>query len=325
MMKIPVWIPIRSLGNINVYLLDKDGSPFLIDSGMLTGRSILDLAEKLRRAGYNLCSIGEVALTHFHVDHSTTTLLLDQIGSPLVYIGEGDYNVIKSGVEEFIRSALSLFLDNGMPREEAERILSNHPAYRFRDVFDRMADEIEWRPLREGERVEAGEAVLEVIEVPGHTPGHLAYVWREKNAAFLGDTVLPRITPHVTVHNWATNPLRDYLASLERIASLDLKIGYPGHREDLPDPAGRAREIIEHHRERLQNIIEILEKEGVLTGYEIAKRIKWRVRYQSWEEYPDAEKFFAMGEALAHLRYLEEEGRIEKTSRGGHIAWRLAR
>lgn len=324
MLKAPVWIPIRSLGDVNIYILDLgDGGVGLIDAGMLTGRSVLSLASHLRNAGSSLCRVERVALTHFHVDHSTMALLLSRLGSVEITIGSGDYQVVKTGVEEFIRGAISLFIDNGMPREEADAILSNHPAYRYRDVYDEIA-ELDLKPVREGDTIDMGEAVLRVAELPGHTPGHVAYVWEEEKAAFVGDVILERITPHVTIHNWGSNPLRDYLNSLERLAGMGLRIAYPGHRGDIVDPAGRAREIIEHHKERLQDILNILSREGALSGYEIAKRVKWRVKYRSWDEYPYAERFFAMGEALAHLKYLEDEGRVEKTFRGGVTLWKPA-
>ena len=43
--------------------------------------------------------------------------------------------------------------------------------------------------LREGDRVRLGEHVGEVWEVPGHTLGHLAFVFRRAGVAFVGDTM----------------------------------------------------------------------------------------------------------------------------------------
>ena len=54
----------------------------------------------------------------------------------------------------------------------------------------------------------------------------------------------------------------------------------------------------------------------------MAREVRWRVRYTTWDEYPPAERFFAMGEALAHLRRLEVEGRAERVERGGLTLWR---
>ncbi|MDP9421621.1 MAG: hydroxyacylglutathione hydrolase [Pseudomonadota bacterium] len=43
--------------------------------------------------------------------------------------------------------------------------------------------------LKEGDRVSIGNHEAEVWEVPGHTLGHIAYVFREDHVAFVGDTM----------------------------------------------------------------------------------------------------------------------------------------
>jgi hydroxyacylglutathione hydrolase len=44
-------------------------------------------------------------------------------------------------------------------------------------------------PLKEGDRVRLGAHVGEVWEVPGHTLGHIALIFREAGVAFVGDTL----------------------------------------------------------------------------------------------------------------------------------------
>jgi hydroxyacylglutathione hydrolase len=43
--------------------------------------------------------------------------------------------------------------------------------------------------LKEGDRASIGEHEAEVWEVPGHTLGHIAYIFREDHVAFVGDTL----------------------------------------------------------------------------------------------------------------------------------------
>lgn len=45
------------------------------------------------------------------------------------------------------------------------------------------------RLVGEGEAIEFGEILAQVLEVPGHTLGHIAYWFREDNALFCGDTL----------------------------------------------------------------------------------------------------------------------------------------
>ena len=56
-----------------------------------------------------------------------------------------------------------------------------------------------------------------------------------------------------------------------------------------------------------------------MTAYEIAGHMAWSIRCRSWEDFPLPQKFFAVGEALAHLDYLEVRGRV--TRREKHGKW----
>jgi glyoxylase-like metal-dependent hydrolase (beta-lactamase superfamily II) len=322
--RIQVWIPIRSLAYVNVYLLEDDKSTWLIDAGMFSSRSILSLAQGLKAVNKNICNIDNVVITHFHVDHSTMAVLLAETSNPRIFMGRRDLEIAKGKVDEFVDSAISLFLEHGMPKDEAKRIREEHPAIRLMEVYNDI-EKLEVMPLDEGDILKIGGRNFHVLWMPGHTPGHIVLWEPEERIMFVGDVMLLEITPHVTIHYWDSDPLGDYMNSLRRIAELAPKIAYPGHRDIIRDPVKRAKELIEHHENRLNEVLEILKKYGPLTGYEVAKRIKWRVRYSSWEEYPYPERFFAMGEALAHLRKLEKEGLVEQREREGLKLWTLRR
>jgi hydroxyacylglutathione hydrolase len=45
------------------------------------------------------------------------------------------------------------------------------------------------QPLKEGDRIRLGAHEAEVWEVPGHTIGHIAYIFRADEVAFVGDTM----------------------------------------------------------------------------------------------------------------------------------------
>lgn len=45
------------------------------------------------------------------------------------------------------------------------------------------------RALREGDRVSLGNHQAEIWEVPGHTLGHIAYIFHDDHIAFVGDTL----------------------------------------------------------------------------------------------------------------------------------------
>ena len=64
-----------------------------------------------------------------------------------------------------------------------------------------------------------------------------------------------------------------------------------------------------HHRRRLEEVLTILEGRS-MTAFEVASRMTWDLRYESWNDFPVAQRWFATGEAISHLRYLEEAGQV---------------
>ena len=67
---------------------------------------------------------------------------------------------------------------------------------------------------------------------------------------------------------------------------------------------------------RLQEVLKLLE-DGPLNAFQVASRMTWDIAYESWDRFPVAQRWFATGEAISHLRYLEEEGRLTRRSEGG--------
>jgi hypothetical protein len=47
-------------------------------------------------------------------------------------------------------------------------------------------------------------------------------------------------------------------------------------------------------------------KSGYKTAWEVAQRITWDLDYEDWNELPTMQKWFAVGETIAHLNYLEK-------------------
>jgi len=62
-------------------------------------------------------------------------------------------------------------------------------------------------------------------------------------------------------------------------------------------------------------VLEVLGK-NTMSAYDIAAKMTWDIDCENWEQFPIAQKWFAVGEAIAHLRYLESEGRIRRNIAG---------
>jgi glyoxylase-like metal-dependent hydrolase (beta-lactamase superfamily II) len=52
--------------------------------------------------------------------------------------------------------------------------------------------------LREGDRLKVGEYNLEVVDLPGHTPGQIGLWEADKGYLFSGDHILSDISPNIS-------------------------------------------------------------------------------------------------------------------------------
>lgn len=92
--------------------------------------------------------------------------------------------------------------------------------------------------------------------------------------------------------------------------NLPVDLLLPAHRAETGILADRVDELTAHHLRRIEDAWQTVRDEPGLTGYEIAGRMRWKIRSRSWADFPLEQKFFAVGEALAHLDYLEVRGRV---------------
>ena len=96
----------------------------------------------------------------------------------------------------------------------------------------------------------------------------------------------------------------------------------PGHRGFQGDIKRRILEIKKHHERRLMEVINAL-RSGVKNAWQIAPYITWDIKYSSWEEVPTTQRWFIIGETLAHLHYLEGKGVIVRELKDEAIRWSL--
>ena len=87
----------------------------------------------------------------------------------------------------------------------------------------------------------------------------------------------------------------------------------PGHRTTgNMIMAERINELFVHHRMRLEEAENIIQKHPGLNAYQIAGKMTWKIRSKSWEEFPPGQQWFAVGETMTHLDYLLARGRIDR-------------
>ena len=81
------------------------------------------------------------------------------------------------------------------------------------------------RVLQDGDTIDIGRRVIEVLHTPGHSPGHMCFWEAERGYLFTGDLVYKDT---LFAYYPATDPAA-YLASLEKIAALPAQKVFPAH------------------------------------------------------------------------------------------------
>ncbi|MEV4258841.1 MBL fold metallo-hydrolase, partial [Spirillospora sp. NPDC049652] len=167
------------------------------------------------------------------------------------------------------------------------------------------------RELEDGDLVDLPGRRLRAIWTPGHSPGHLCLHLEDAGRIFTGDHVLPRITPHIGLYPYDrpdTDPLGDFLASLDRVGGLAVDEVLPAHQFRFHDLAGRTRAIAAHHESRLSELAALLTGEP-RTLWRLTSGLAWR---EPWPAMSLQSRQMAAAEAAAHLRVLERRGRARR-------------
>jgi len=316
--RIEIPLPKNPLKALNSYLI-KGGERFLvIDTGMNREECMQEMSSCLARLSVDMKKT-DFFITHFHVDHLGLVGNLATEASK-VYLSEVEASIVISGrksPEERLQKFAAFYLSQGFPEDEIIKALRDHPAYRYG-----LRRQIDFSALKEGDTIDVGDYSFRCIETPGHSPGHMCLYEARKKILVSGDHILFDITPNITRWPESENSLKEYLASLEKVYTLDVDLVLPGHRNILNDHRRRITELQEHHSNRLHEVLSALE-EGDKTAWEVAPYITWDIDFGSWELFPAVQKWFALGETVAHLNYLEAEGRIRRKEEDNKVLYSL--
>jgi len=309
--KIPLpGIPLRSL---NSYVIKAAEQNLIIDTGMNRQECMDAMQAGLTELGVNL-SKTSFFITHSHADHLGLVPNL-AVDTSKVYFNQPDADRIKYAGRwddsvDFARM-------HGFPEGDLQRLLQSHPAYKYG-----QEDNPDFHILREGDTIEIGDYLFRCVATPGHTPGHMCLYEPNKKVLVAGDHILSDITPSIQLWSHGRNPLEEYLASLDKVQKLDIQLVLPGHREFVRSCRERIQELKHHHERRTDEVLSILEK-GSQSAFQVASQMTWDVACDSWNSFPLMQKWFATGEAIAHLKYVEEKGLARGEMWGENVLFSL--
>lgn len=306
---IAVPLPNNPLKNLNTYVLTGSRN-LLIDTGFRQKACRTALLEGLSELGVSM-EHTDIFLTHLHSDH--TGLAPEIAGTDTkIFIGAHDLNHMP-GKHSTFRWADSddRFAAEGFPRPLLAVLTERNPAQGLSPIpCDR------YQPVTDGQTFSYGGHSFQAVLTPGHTPGHLCLFEDSTGICMLGDHVLFDITPNITRWVGMTDSLGAYLTSLEHIQTLPVTMPLPAHRSVHTNFVQRCNTLIAHHHRRCQEVLSILDENSPLTAWDIAARMTWNIRCRNWNDFPTPQKWFAVGEAMAHLDHLIALDQIRRSAHG---------
>lgn len=307
--RIKIPLPESPLKYLNSYVIKSDGRSLVVDTGFNRKECFRAMTQGLGELKIDPENC-DFFITHLHADHFGLIARLVTKQSK-IYFSRPDKEIIESweGFEPMIEYAGR----NGFPENELRNALHQHPGYKYGS---------DWTPdlsvLEDGETITYGNYCFECVETPGHTLGHMCLYEATKKILIAGDHILSDITPNIQCWSDTENPLEKYLSSLEKVYKLDVTLVLPGHRRLFKDHRARIDELKRHHEIRASEILDILRK-GSGSAFEVASKMTWDIKCDSWNDFPVAQKWFATGEAISHLRFLEEKSLVTRENKDPRI------
>ena len=300
-----------SLNHINLWILEDEGGIAIVDSG-------LDIApareswETLLGGPLAGRPVTRVLVTHFHPDHIGLAGWLAQRFAVRLWMSRGEWL--------FARMLTTDRRDAPPPEAIAywraagwseERIAGESAKGWGRFASAVSPVPVSYVRLQDGDVVPIGRREWRVVVGSGHSPEHACLVDEAGGLMIAGDQVLPRITSNVSLSlsEPEGDPLGDWLASIARLRELpDELLVLPSHGEPFTGLHARLDALAQGHRGQLDALhAHVAEPRravdcfGVLFGRRIDDRVYG----------------LATGEAMAHLRRLEVDGRAVREDRDG--------
>lgn len=300
---VQVPLPGSPLKIVNSYIVKGYNRNLLIDVGYNADESEEAIRNAFRKLGLRLGNT-DIFLTHLHGDHTgCIERLKNRCGN--IYISEYDGDVVNRTMTlEYWMEAMAVQQHMGLPKGEELPYLE-HPGYR-----GGISEPVKLTIVDDGDVLTVGDYRFKIIDLKGHTPGIKGLHDENHKILFCGDHILNKITPNINAWDFKHDYLGFFLDSLNKVRAMDLNMILPGHRTLIANYVQRIDELLQHHENRLNRIIYLLQ-DGEKTIYEVSTGVEWDYGGGSFKEFPNEQKWFAGNEVFAHLEHLRRIGKVD--------------
>ncbi len=293
------------LDHINLWLLDDGEGSLLVDTGIGLD-SVKQVWEQLLAGPCSERPIRRILVTHCHPDHlGLAQWLMDKLQAPLL-ITQGELLMARAWWHQLpghdLEAMLAQFRRHGLDQARLDLLARGGPTYSKRVPRLPAA----YQRLLHGDEIPVGGRTWRVLVGYGHSPEHASLYCEEINTLISGDMLLPRISTNISVLGATPDgdPLKLYLDSLARLRALpeDVLV-LPSHGRPFRGLHARIAQLEHHHRSRCAELLA-----ACATPRSAAELLPVLFR----RELDAHQIMFAMGEAIAHLNYLEHAHQVRK-------------
>ncbi|HBX23805.1 MAG TPA: MBL fold metallo-hydrolase [Desulfotomaculum sp.] len=303
------------VGPVNIYVI-KNRPVTLIDAGADTPEAYKMLRHMLPQLGVNINEIKRVILTHSHPDHSGLAAKISAESGAAVIAHQLEIKKLTS-TEDSIEERLPHVLETGIPTDALQAIQVVRDKLPRPALVDKKMHEVQ-----DGSLIEFENGVsLQVLHLPGHSPGHVCLYSPEQNFFFSGDFMLPHITPNPLMEPDLDHPgrrmptLSQYLQGLERVEKMDISVVFPGHGGTFSDYHGVIDTVRGHHDVQVKLILEMLKGQDLNT-YQLSR--KTYPNLGGWDV------FLGLSEIQANLDLMLKKQLIGSYKRNGVVYYQTA-
>ncbi len=315
------WVRLKIPGplkHVNCWLLaDTDGDA-LVDTGMNTAEA-RDAWKAIFDGPKAGTRITRMIGTHFHPDHiGLAGWMCDHHSAPLI-MTRAEWltaRMLAADARDSVpHEMLAFWRGAGWGPDQIDHATAKGWAG-FRKIITPLP--LSYTRIEDGDMLTIGARDWRVVTGSGHSPEHACLYDEAGGILIAGDQVLPRISPNVSlgVTEPGADPLGEWFASIAKLKTLpaDLLV-LPGHGDPFIGLHTRLDAMDREHRERLDELAVFLA--------EPRRAVDCFGRLFRRAIGPDV-LGMATGEALAHLRRLEVEGRATRDTHDGVWWWRAA-
>jgi glyoxylase-like metal-dependent hydrolase (beta-lactamase superfamily II) len=265
-----------------------------------------------------------VLVTHMHPDHiGLAQWLCERWSTPehecRLWISATDYNAARLASQSTTafggEGAAQFFASHGLVDPDAVEKIRARSSY-YPSLVPALPPR--YRRMQDGDVLTIGGHAWRCISGYGHAPEHIALYCEALKVLVSGDMVLPRISTNVSVYEMEpeSNALAQFLDSIDRFGGLPPDtLVLPSHGRPFRGLHARIRQLHEHHRDRLAEVMEACRASPCSAADVLPVLFKRKLDLH--------QTTFAMGESVAHLHALWHGGQLRRFRDGAGI-WRFA-